>query len=426
MQILFFLSLFLLFPFAVQADMCTVNVSQSITGLQSSVAQFTSLESNPINFLAFTSRRSQQQQSLQVPGNTWITMASSPPGTIGSITRLWAANNNVGTGNTDAAAQIPGCGQVVLNAAFRITFNQASVPQFGGVNGINWEMLFGRGQTSIFGTTDSVFTSLNLQSNKIGSLHIGSPWKGFSGFFNHAMPFTNGFTVEYNSGVSSVTPVWMNVEWSLASSPPVSGLNWVLKAAQMPNTPLMTCGPATTVYPVVTDTYQGRNYSSISIPNLAEQPLLNWTASASEKRFAFLGSVHTIRTDPATPTGTVDLRSVWEGDYRQYADSANATYHISGTEDYYMSSYYFAPAPIAFYNYWGYAATLHAGIIAPSAVGTSFLGAYRFFEPNELGYASTNFTFTWTNGDPPGFGAGINLGYPVHSVWSVFYYTSDS
>jgi hypothetical protein len=417
------LILFLSFLVSVQAqqqfDQCTQNVTQRILGFQTNLDQLNSLENSPDRFMAFTGRRSQQQQGLQIPNNTWVTVASSPPGTIGSITKFWAANNNFGANNDGTANAGTGnanCYSTVLNAAFRITFNQASVPQFGGVNGVNWEFMFGRGQVTVF-PTDPIFTTHVLRANKVGN-EYNLAYTGFAGFFHFVMPFTNGFKIEYNSGVPDVnTPLFLNVEWSLASALPTSGLNWVLKAVQMPSAPTIACLPQTVQYPLVTDNYQHRNYVSVYIPDLYEQPLFNWTASAKEKRMAFLGSHHTIRTDPAQTSSSI-LRRAWEGDYRHYADSTNATSRFSGTEDYYMASYYFETDPIRYYNYWGWAAT--------ASSTATFLSAYRFFEPNELGYATTNFTFTWTNGDPPGSNVGWSSGFPVHSAWSVFYYVSDS
>lgn len=412
----FLLSLLLVFILSVATTVhssCTADISSTLIELGQGIAAVNAAKDanvRPDNFLSLSGgKSSSQRQALTVQPGPWITIAESPIGTAGAITNLWIALNDCLDGNSICTAQ------TTRNSAIRITFNNATIPQFGGETGINFEYLFGRAQVSL---VNAFVTTEVLRSDNIGNHYFPEDVRAMTGFFRFNMPFTNGFKVEYNSGCNdSPTRLWSNVEWT-SSIAKLGSVNWVLNAKQSP--PAITNFTAIQLDPLATDfdsvKTKKRYITSNRIENLATRTLLSWTESDSEKRFAFLGSLHTIRTGNTPPSNRL---AFLEGDYRFYSDSAEPTYHNSGTEDYFMSDYYFAHERIKYYNYWGYM------LVENTSQNWGLLNAYRFFKYDELASASTNFTVTWTNGDPPGHGDGISSGQHVRTGDTLFYYTSD-
>lgn len=399
---------------------CTVNVSSTLAFLTSGLAQIPTLasrECRPDEFLDLNGNKTYAQvQSVSIAANTWTTIFSAPPGSSGAITNLWAAIN-------DASSS-----QSTLNSAWRITFNQASVPQFGGVNGIGWTFLFGRMQATLTGqTTPGSSGTPIMRSNTIGSHYLSGPYCSpagtcHSGYFRFLMPFTNGFKVEYNSGVTDVaTTLWAQVEWTSATAVPVCNVNWVLNAVSNPSSRNFTAiTPCPAGYIQDGPDTRGMYFCSNAIPNIQEQNLFGWTAvPGSQVRLSFLGGHHTVRSGPVVGS---PVQGFLEGDYKVYTDSSTPSFQSSGTEDYYMSDYYFSDELVVARDYWGY---ISQGPFSAGAYGYEFLMAYRFFRYNEMPLAVNSFNWTWTNGDAPGHGAGTSSGQTVSSVWSAFYYTSN-
>jgi hypothetical protein len=295
----------------------------------------------PDQFIANTNRKGFEIKDALYNDNEWITVLNVPS-SVGYIEKLWYAivlqEGNARTG------------------AFRITFNNATVPQFGGFSGINVEVLFGVGYSQ----------NIEYNSDFIGVVYNSA--SEHAGYFDFLMPFTNGFKVEYltpYNGGNQVT-TWFDIDYS--SGVVLDGsVNWVLNAA-----------------------FSG----VIEVPSVQFGTLLNVSAV---NRIAFLGSFNT-----AGPAVSTSDEEYLEGLFRIYTDcSETPSLSSSGTEDYYSSSNYFSQGPKTT-AYFGWP-------MVPSSSGSTplnFFGAYRFYPYDQLPQSSSCFVVQWQNGvssSPPSY-----------------------
>jgi hypothetical protein len=138
---------------------------------------------------------------------------------------------------------------------------------------------------------------------------------------------------------------------------------------------------------------------SSNVNNTAEQQILDETGN-----ILFVGFQHRI-----IPIGSHTDFNYLEGDYRlYYGNEVSPSYRVSGTEDMYGSSYYFAE---------GLFQDPEQGIFIKN-VSNGSISAYKFYYDSILPRDASRLRLTWTNGDV----AYLEPGYVVTSMLTTFYY----
>ncbi len=288
-----------------------------------------------------------QIQTSTMSNNAWNTVAEVTGQSGGVIDMVWLALAVVG-GNADARTY-----------PIRITFDGAGTPQMFGTAGASLSSVFGTG----YGTTPT------YRNDRSGTtINNSTSW---SAFLKVPMPFNTGYKVEmFCSSTTGYTLMWGQVESSVGYSA------WPLNSAYRLNATVTTATVASAT-------------ESTGLDSSADTVLAGWWhfLDGAGSDFHFL-----------------------EGDYRIYYNgSGTAGYRSSGTEDEYLSSYYFNEGLFAFRN---------EGLLVLDSTNYR-ISAYKWFDPLTAPRGTSELKLTWTNGDP----AYLPPGYNTASSWTIFYYT---
>lgn len=335
-----------------------VSSSSSPRSTSISIPITSSRPTSPEDFIQTHGLFSQKQEAVDLPPG-WVTVLEIPPGSVGKVVSIWY------TGNTGG-----------MQAAFRATANQADVPQFGGVSGINVEGLCGPGWDGLISQQANINDVWMHTEHFTYNYHYdGNHW--ISCTFMVPMPFTDGFLLEFNSGVAGVTRFYSIMEYTLGEVVDDT-VDWVLYAEQSP-TPT-----------------GGVTWNSVAF-------LQEWVLwSVIGARTEYFGSWIWLSSEQCSSAG--NQLGFMEGDLRFYSDSPNGapTWQSSGTEDYVHSSFYdsdwhaaqaagLSPTIFAF-DWYGYP-------VAQSQAQGCKQAFYKFYKKGQRPYAENNNTFTWQNGD---------------------------
>lgn len=241
----------------------------------------------------------------------------------------------------------------------RITANGASVPQIGGMDGLQLQNFFGPGLNST-----SMFETESLEVSANDSQFWGSFWR-------RPIPFQDGLKIElYLPGTSSV-PVkgWYTVEY-ISDDP-----GYVLHGDFVRNDVL---------------------------PN-AESTILDTTGVGNWTKLLGLWQ----RLTPLSAPTPADWRDL-EGDFRIYYDGeTTASYRNPGTEDFFGSSHYYRN---------GLVQKERIGRTVINST-TGQVAAYRFFDTENV-QADNGLKLTWCNGESDV----LSPSYTTRCGCTVFYY----
>jgi len=252
-----------------------------------------------------------------------------------------------------------------FNNAFRITFDGAKIPQFGGIYGIGVEDLFGYGYGFGSLTPQSLNGDLYLRNRLLGVTRADSLNQTEHGaYINLIMPFSSGIKVEFYA-VQALT-LWFQIDY-LTGSYPSSILG--------------------SLAPYTDWTLHAVSKKNVSVNWQQEFSLLDVSGDSGEYQgFALLG----LAQHEMTPNGGSE--TYLEGPYSIYTDETNTpTYMTSGTEDFFDSAYDFAEGTFQ-------TETAGVTVLFPSTLAAWSVRFYRYFDINILPMSATNLRFTWING----------------------------
>lgn len=272
-------------------------------------------------------------------------------------------------------------GDQMYNSRLRITFDGASIPQIGGINGIQIEGFVGPGNGCVGGVQE-------YRTNIFGTQCPGAGVITF--WFDWIMPFYSSFLIEFDTAVSNSVRIWRNIEYS------TQGTNtsriWTMHGIQHPQP-----GGYGSAYPPIQ-----------IVPDLTQVTFMSSVGQAAR----LWGGWHRAQTVSCSS----GYQNGWiEGDYVFYVDGQIAGW-ATGTEDYYHSSFTFQS-----FNPSNVAATVrdNVGFTKNGGSSTNYeISAYRFY-PLEQGGAYTsrnNLTVTWFVGDPTPLLGGPSWGTPGGSM----------
>lgn len=303
-----------------------------------------SLSANSLT-LVTASLSQEQVQTQTMSNNAWNTLAEVTGASGGVVDRIWLAFLSVG-------------GDDPRNYKIRITYDGAGTPQVFGTGGASMSSVFGPG----FSNTST------YRNDRIGVTRNSST--EFAAFIKLPMPFNTGYKVEvFNTSTTGYAKMWGQVSSATGFA------SWPLHPSYR-----LTATVSTATVASLAET--------TGIDSVADTVLAGWfhLLDGAGSDFFYL-----------------------EGDYRFYYNgSGTAGYRSSGTEDIYLSSYYFSEGLFAFRN---------EGLLVFDSTNYRTTN-YLFYDPLTAPRGRTQFKATWTNGD-----AFLPPGYNTASIWTLLYYT---